>query len=136
MNLCIVLPMWRPCGRESGEWRSPHAARPHGRLRAVKQGFPLRALPLCGVDVSGRRHPLHPFNVVATSVSFSPQNLMKSERLRSSQCAERTTLRNRGQAHGVRAACGESPPPDSRPQGRHIGKPLDFSRVRDSAFCL
>ena len=58
MNPCIVLPKWRPCGRESGEGRSPHAARPHGRLRAVTQGFALRALPLRGLDTSGTQHPL------------------------------------------------------------------------------
>ena len=90
---------------------SPHAARPHGRLRAVTQGFALRALPLRGLDCPVTRHPHHPFNVVATSVSFPPAEALKSEGCGNSQCAERTTLRNRGQAPARARSLRREPTP-------------------------
>ena len=136
MNLCIALPMWRPHGRRD---RGGYAL----RTRRALAGACVR---LCMVShsVLCRSAALTPLeynihSIRSTLVRYpylSCLRTLEKRRLRSSQCAERTIMHNRWQAHGVRAACGKARPPDSRPQGRHIGNPLDFSRVRDSAFCL
>jgi len=110
MNLCVVLPKWRPRGRGDRGGRSPHATRPHGRLRAVTQDFALRALPLRGPDNSWTQHPIHPFNVGAPSVSFPPAEPLKNEGCEAASARSARLCVTAGKRPQGRAACGESPP--------------------------
>ena len=76
MNLCVVLPKWRPRGRgDRGGTLSARCA----PSRVLARGYALRALPLRGPDNSGTQHPFHPFNVGVPSVSFPPAGPLKSE---------------------------------------------------------
>ena len=109
-----LLPKWRLRGRgDRGEGLSARCA----RFRKFSH-----SVLCCSAALTPLGHDIH--SIRSTSARHPhppcPQNLVETKAAQAAGARSARPCETAGKRPRGRAACGESPPPDSRPQGRHF----------------